>query len=331
MSTGRPRQKALRLMTVRVASPRLQPIAAQPNGASTPEAAGCSSRWAILACATAWAAQPRAPPSNRGVFCRRSPAAQVCQCICAARHGGGRDEHRQVPQTDAGYRQDTHLTIVSARCDLVCAVSNRLDAGSVRFDRRAHAVVVGQPIVADPILVFGRDVVWQGPRALLGQQLNGPGRVPENSVRLATGTSRCRPTSSTFIHFNSCSDHRWPGGVSPRWATSATASVVQPRYALAGRLLLCQVGLCGRSRAALAGRAGLPGSGCFIPSTSRWATTPWPGRKLDDDGGGLVTGLQPGHGAVGRCQVNGMKRKQPARVQAASATVPLDLTVRSKP
>jgi hypothetical protein len=41
--------------------------------------------------------------------------------------------------------------------------------------------------------------------------------------------------------------------------------------------------------------------------------------------------LQPGHGAVGRCQVNGMKRKQPARVQAASATVPLDLTVRSKP
>ena len=74
------------------------------------------------------------------------------------------------------------------------------------------------------------------------------------------------------------------------------------------------------------------GMGCFIPSTSRWATTPWPGRKLgDDDGGGLVTGLQPGHGAVGRCQVNGMKRKQPARVQAASATVPLDSTVRSKP
>jgi hypothetical protein len=101
--------------------------------------------------------------------------------------------------------------------------------------------------------------------------------------------------------------------------------------ALAGRLLLCQVGLRKGSRAALAGRAGLPGWGCFIPSTSRWATTPWPGRKLGDDGGGLVTGLQPGHGAVGRCQVNGMKRKQPARVQAASATVPLDLTVRSKP
>jgi hypothetical protein len=39
--------------------------------------------------------------------------------------------------------------------------------------------------------------------------------------------------------------------------------------------------------------------GCYIPSTSRWATTPWPGRKLGDDGGGLVTGLQPGHGAVG--------------------------------
>jgi hypothetical protein len=72
--------------------------------------------------------------------------------------------------------------------------------------------------------------------------------------------------------------------------------------ALVGRLLLCQVGLRRRSRAALAGRAGLPGWGCFIPSTSRWATTPWPGRKLGDDGGGLVTGLQPGHGAVGRCQ-----------------------------
>jgi hypothetical protein len=41
--------------------------------------------------------------------------------------------------------------------------------------------------------------------------------------------------------------------------------------------------------------------------------------------------LQPGHGAVGRCQVNEMKRKQSARVQAASATVPLDSTVRSKP
>ena len=39
--------------------------------------------------------------------------------------------------------------------------------------------------------------------------------------------------------------------------------------------------------------------GCFIPSISRWVTTPWPGRKLGDDGGGLVTGLQPGHGAVG--------------------------------
>jgi hypothetical protein len=103
------------------------------------------------------------------------------------------------------------------------------------------------------------------------------------------------------------------------------------KNALAGRLLLCQVGLRRRSRAALAGRAGLPGWGCFIPSTSRWATTPWPGRKLGDDGGGLVTGLQPGHGAVGRCQVNGMKRKQSARVQAASATVPLDSTVRSKP
>jgi hypothetical protein len=108
-------------------------------------------------------------------------------------------------------------------------------------------------------------------------------------------------------------------------------SAVHTKHALAGRLLLCQVGLRRRSRAALAGRAGLPGWGCFIPSTSRWATTPWPGRKLGDDGGGLVTGLQPGHGAVGRCQVNGMKRKQSARVQAASATVPLDSTVRSKP
>jgi hypothetical protein len=78
-------------------------------------------------------------------------------------------------------------------------------------------------------------------------------------------------------------------------------SPVRARRALAGRLLLCQVGLRRRSRAALAGRAGLPGWGCFIPSTSRWATTPWPGRKLGDDGGGLVTGLQPGHGAVGRC------------------------------
>ena len=73
------------------------------------------------------------------------------------------------------------------------------------------------------------------------------------------------------------------------------------------------------------------GMGGFIPSTSRWATTPWPGRKLGDDGGGLVTGLQPGHGAVGRCQVNGMKRKQSAWVQAALVTVPLDSTVRSKP
>ena len=71
--------------------------------------------------------------------------------------------------------------------------------------------------------------------------------------------------------------------------------------------------------------------GGFIPSTSRWATTPWPGRKLGDDGGGLVTGLQPGHGAVGRCQVNGMKRKQSAWVQAALVTVPLDSTIRSKP
>jgi hypothetical protein len=79
-----------------------------------------------------------------------------------------------------------------------------------------------------------------------------------------------------------------------------------PTVALTGRLLLCQVGLRKGSRAALAGRAGLPGWGCFIPSTSRWATTPWPGRKLGDDGGGLVTGLQPGHGAVGRCQDDGM-------------------------
>jgi hypothetical protein len=73
-------------------------------------------------------------------------------------------------------------------------------------------------------------------------------------------------------------------------------------HALAGRLLLCQVGLRRRSRAALAGRAGLPGWGCFIPSTSRVGYHPWPGRKLGDDGGGLATGLQPGHGEVERCQ-----------------------------
>jgi hypothetical protein len=41
------------------------------------------------------------------------------------------------------------------------------------------------------------------------------------------------------------------------------------KHALAGQLLLCQVGLRKGSRAALAGRAGLPGWGCFIPSTSR--------------------------------------------------------------
>jgi hypothetical protein len=65
-------------------------------------------------------------------------------------------------------------------------------------------------------------------------------------------------------------------------------------------LLLCQVGLRRRSRAALVGWAGLRDGG----TSSRRLPVgyhPVDGRKLGDDGGELVTGLQPGHGAVGRC------------------------------
>jgi hypothetical protein len=37
--------------------------------------------------------------------------------------------------------------------------------------------------------------------------------------------------------------------------------------------------------------------------------------------------LRPGHGAVGRCQVNGMKREHLAQVQAASAMESVTATV----
>jgi hypothetical protein len=41
----------------------------------------------------------------------------------------------------------------------------------------------------------------------------------------------------------------------------------------------------------------------------------------------LDSGLRPGRGAVGRCQVNGMKREHLAQVQAASAMESVTATV----
>jgi hypothetical protein len=54
--------------------------------------------------------------------------------------------------------------------------------------------------------------------------------------------------------------------------------------------------------------------GVFHPVDLPVGYHPVAGPQAWYDGGGLVTGLQPGHGAVGRCQVNGMKRKQSAWV-----------------
>ena len=75
-----------------------------------------------------------------------------------------------------------------------------------------------------------------------------------------------------------------------------------------------------------------PGGCSYVKSVSAGdQELPSPGGLVCRDGGVSSRRPQPGHGAVGRCQVNGMKRKQSARVQAASVTVPLDSTVRSKP